>query len=492
MNGDRRSEPDARMLRRMVRELADEPLPELEWEGIEARLFAELEEGASRAPASGHLLGEHAAHLEGEFVEPLPPFVEDEDDDDDDVGADRPSAIPAAELRDSLLPREALLLPREALPAPRPAPSFFARSRLLVVAAAIAAGLGGLFVATRQEAPAPVVLVAEPIDPASVPQAPGMAPGVLDARSLHVGDVVEAALGPLAFGSLSSDSDAALGALSWTLSAGSRALVHEPASAIVHVVELESGSIRAEASGKKRIVIRAADTEIASVGQGAVFTVTRSSRGLVVHVEVGSVLVGERGGISKSEDGQEAVAASSSRLLSAPTRVAVSLDGSRVIEVIPDEVAGPVRANEQPENRVSTEPEVGPAPVQPVRAPIAVNDATPAPNGPNEAAPPSPPQAPTVAAPAPAPAAVGPISEASIRANVQGCFAQVQGKKAPNEGVAVSVSSTMRVTVRDDGSVQGVVFNPPLQSDLQSCAVFLFRENLGPGARSLSISVAHR
>ena len=42
MNGDRRSEPDARMLRRMVRELADEPLPELEWEGIEARLFAEL------------------------------------------------------------------------------------------------------------------------------------------------------------------------------------------------------------------------------------------------------------------------------------------------------------------------------------------------------------------------------------------------------------------------------------------------------------------
>jgi hypothetical protein len=75
---------------------------------------------------------------------------------------------------------------------------------------------------------------------------------------------------------------------------------------------------------------------------------------------------------------------------------------------------------------------------------------------------------------------------------VQGCFADVQRKKAPNEGVEVSVSSTLRVMVRDDGSVQGVTFSPPLQSDLQGCAVFLFRENLGPGARSLSIAVSHR
>ena len=76
MSGDRRSEPDARMLRRMVRELAEEPLPELPWERIEERLFAELEEGGSRAPIAATALQQSA--LEDE---PLATslFVDDED-----------------------------------------------------------------------------------------------------------------------------------------------------------------------------------------------------------------------------------------------------------------------------------------------------------------------------------------------------------------------------------------------------------------------------
>lgn len=503
MSSDRRSEPDARMLRRMVRELSEEPLPELPWERIEARLFAELEEGG-RAPLALQAL-EHPHLFAGER------FVDDDrfadEEDDERISAlpegmpDRPSAIPAA-----VEPREAELVAHKLVAQKRPVvPGLFGRSRTWVVAAAIAASFGGLFTVMARKAPAPVVAIAEPIDPSTVPQAPGMAPGVLDASSLRIGDIVEAALGPLAFGSLSPRTDAEPGALSWTLSAGSRALVHEPASAAAHVIELESGSLRAEASGSKRFIVRVSDTEIASVGAGSVFTVTRSSRGLMVHVEVGSVVVGERGRFSV---GQDPIAAASSRILTAPVRAAVLLDGTRQIEIIPDEVAGPLPpstaldpssvldpSRPAPVGDGALFPEEHSGPSQPSRAPnktdgAAATDGAPAAGA--SAKPGAPPAGETPATPAEPPAASGPISEASIKAGVQRCFADVQAKKAPNDGVLVSVSSTLRVAVRADGSVQGVAFSPPLQGDLQSCAVFLFRQNLGPGARSLSIAVSHR
>jgi hypothetical protein len=484
MNGDRRSEPDARVLRRMVRELGEEPVPELPWERIEARLFAELEEGGAPAATATSLLAPEAALDAAD----RPSFA-----DADDA---RPSAMPAAAVAPAATAEAAsrtTLAPRAAKRAP-----FFKRYRTLAAVAALAASFGGLFLAAdRGREASPVVAVAEPIDPAAVPQAPGMAPGVLDARSLSMGDVVEAAFGPLAFGSLfptpnePRTEETETASLSWTLAAGSRAVVREPASASVHVVELESGSLRAEASGAKRFVVRAGDTEVSSAVGGAIFSVTRSSRGLVVHVERGAVVVGERG---VTADPAQKGDASSQRLLTGPVRVSIALDGSRQIDVIPDEVAAvapPAPVDVVPEDDASRILDAAPVddaakPSTPVATAPVENPATPPAPGPTSNAPPAGDKAPA------APAAAGPISEAAIRSAVQRCFADVQSKRSPNEGVAVSVSSTLRVTVRADGSVQGLTFNPPLQADLQSCAVFLFRENLGAGARSLSVPVAHR
>ena len=462
MSEERRSEPDARILRQMVRELADEPVPELPWEKIEARLFSELDDGASSRQEPPVTI--HAPAPDGVS---LAPELED-----------RPSAIPAtpaARIRAAEDDARHSFVP----PVQSAAPSRWGRA--VVFAAAIAAGLGGLFIASSGREHT-AVAVAEPIDPTSVPQAPGMEPGVLDARSLGVGDVVEAALGPLAFGATET-AGASSDALAWTLAAGSRAVVREPASSSAHVVELESGSVRVEASGPRRLVVRAGETEVASVTSGAVFSVTRSSRGLVVHVEVGTVVVGERGAVASGV---------AERTLGAPTRASISLDGARQIEVIPPEVASLTqppapRAPEvdapSPVDLVDTSADsprpssLGPAPERsPVGTPPAVD--APAPLS-------------SAAAGAGTAASQKPMGEASIRASLQRCFADVQAKKSTNEGVSVSVSSTLRVTVRADGSVQGLAFNPPLQSDLQSCAVFLFRENLGPGARTVSVAVAH-
>ena len=457
MSEDRRSEPDARMLRQMGRELSDDPLPVLPWEQIEARLFSRLEEASP----------EGAATVDGPGLS-----VE--------VLADRPSVVPAAD-RPSAIP--ASVPERESLVAREPEPARPARGRAstgrwargLAAAGALAAGIGALYFVSSSDPRAPMVAVAEPIDASQVPRAPGMAAGVLDARSLYADDVVEAALGPLAFGASDTASSDKLDAMAWTLAAGSRAVVREPASAAVHVVELESGSIHVEATGPKRFVVRAGQTEVASALGGAIFTVTRSSRGIVVHVERGSVLVGERGVAGERGKSGEG------RVLDGPVRASVSLDGARTVELIPNEVAESMQA--PPARPTADAPLEAPEP----NAPSSVAEQEAIKPRPHQAA-----QRPAEPAPEPppSPAGAGPISEASIRASVQRCFSDVQAKKAPNEGVSVSVSSTLRVVVRADGSVQGVTFNPPLGSDLQGCAVFLFRENLGPGARALSIPVA--
>lgn len=461
MSDDRRSEPDARILRQMVRELSEDPLPELPWEKMEASLFASLEAGPVQ---SGHTPRESA---DAEPTDERPSIVPE-------LGRERPSAIPAA-----LADRESLVAPEPAAVRSAPRSSVGRWARGVAIVAALAAGVGGLYFVSATDPRAPTVAIAEPIDASQVPNAPGMPAGVLDARSLKVGDVVEAALGPLAFGASEATPRAEEDKLAWTLSAGSRAVVREPASAAVHVVELESGSVHVEATGPKRFVVRAGQTEVASAVRGAIFTVTRSSRGLVVHVESGSVLVGDRGVAGEGGKSGEG------RLLDGPVRASVSLDGARDVELIPDRVA----AMMQPPAHKTEAPEVVSSPDSP--SPVAEPPQGPRPGEPAPAS-----QPPRVGAPAiepsaaPAPAAAAPPSEASIRASVQRCFGDVQAKKAPNEGVSVSVSSTLRVVVRADGSVQGVTFNPPLGPDLQSCAVFLFRENLGPGERTLAIPVA--
>ena len=83
------------------------------------------------------------------------------------------------------------------------------------------------------------------------------------------------------------------------------------------------------------------------------------------------------------------------------------------------------------------------------------------------------------------------ISDSVAASTLISCISKARKErqaKAP-EGVSVTVSSTLSVSVAEDGSVKGAVFNPPLERDLQGCAVFLLRSKLEPGARSLSIPV---
>jgi hypothetical protein len=298
---------------------------------------------------------------------------------------------------------------------------------------------------------------------------------VLDVGALEAGDVVEATMGPLTFGRM--------GVLSWTLSAGGRLVVRETIQAEAHVVELESGSVRASAVGGKPFVIRAGDTEIAAIGDGSTVTVTRSSRGLVLQVEQGSALVGAHGTRSKG---------ASARVLSAPVRATVSLDGAKTVEVIPDEIVtasqpAPDHPADVDAPSDAVDPSAAAAPdSERAPKPVAALPPESREDGSRE-------ERPTVSEPSPP--AQGPISEAAIVGTLTPCFASVRASApaaaAGGSGKEVSLtrSSTLVIGVRDDGSVKSVAFNPPMLPALQNCAVFLFEKNLGPGARTVRIPV---
>lgn len=441
-DGNRDSSPDARVLRELVREAQRDPLPELNWDRLESRLFAELDETPSAVVEEGGV----------EISETLLRT---------DVRAEsRTSQLPpvAAEVTSIAPPAE----PRHLRPAPQA--SGLGRTARWFAALAVAAGLLGIYtIRGNLQTQAPVA-VREPVDLMKLPPAQGMG-AARDLNALKDGDVVEATVGPVAFGQP--------GAMSWTLAAGSRVVVHA-SEGDSRVVELESGSIRGavEKGSGLRFVVMAGDTEIVSFGEESAFSVTRSSKQLVVNMEHGSATVSGRDG------------ASNLRKVDAPLLASVSLDGGIRFEILREE-----------------RELIAQSPLPPQHAPLATNDvptpATPAtPAKPQEAAlqapkPSSTPSAePTVSA-LEGPAPKGPLSIAAAGAGVRSCIVNARAKQSAsqNGSVSVSVSSTLRLTVAADGAVKGAVFNPPLQPALQSCAVFLLHEKLEGGSGTVEIPI---
>lgn len=349
------------------------------------------------------------------------------------------------------------------------------------------------------------------VDPTDVPMAPGLA-GAHDLGALRAGDMVEATAGAVSFGRTDK---ATQKFVSWTLAPGSRVFVRGGVDDPRHVLVLESGSIRADFVGASTptggaggvvdpLVVEAGDTRVAV--QSSLFSVTRSSKGIVVDVERGLAIVGPR----------EELGLGSGRLLHEAESGVFSLDGGRIFKSLV-----PVRTALQPVRTsfgldgASLDPSVA----SPVRAPevgtaeVAANEANDAPSGHPVAgrpplgsrsfpAEPSPAESATsVSGPSAGPgevvAAEPPmLSEGTIHASLDRCFAQVEAqhkaKGAPDDGVALTMRSTLRLRVADDGAIKGASFNPPLRPDLQSCAVSLLSGRVAPGARTLEVPVEIR
>ncbi len=490
------SEPDARALRRMVHELQGDATPDLDWERVESRLFGELgvaepsgmgtPVGTSIMPESGSSVAAAPRSPEraGPAVVPVAAdlaasagaalLVADVDGDDEPVPVSRVpgsllpgGGIPAHAARDSLIDLRDVRGSEGGR---------FSRGALGFVAAfAVAAGvlvgfgLGG-------DRAGRAVAQRDPIDSDALPlagystsevhsprgndlQAPGAATDqpVRDLGSLKQGDVVEASSGPLSFGER--------GVLTWTLLPGGRVSVLSDGGASQVVLSLDSGSLSAEVSGDRGLVVRAGGGEVETT-RGVIFSVTRSSRGLFVQVDQGAASVGAEGGVGERH------------LVEAPHRGKLASDGFS-FELVPAPVAARVVVDG---SRVaSTEPAPAPAPKP---GDVAVLDERPTRS-------PVPTAASALAASGPSAQAPAPLGEAAIRSRLMRCLvdARAAARSKSPDGVTVTVSSTLRIKVDDAGAVKAASFSPPLLPELQSCAVFLFQERLEPGARSVSIPV---
>jgi hypothetical protein len=437
----RDSSPDARVLRRMVNEMASVGGPELDWDRLESKLFAALESPAVTASssevASSEVASSEVASSEVAGEAPL--------------ADDRSSAIPAVPS-----------VERPSLVAIAPS-----RSRARVWAAALfaaAACFVGFFAwrATRDVDP-PVAVVREIIDPTAIPQAPGLGAGVRQLGALEAGDVVEASVGPLAFGEK--------GSVEWTLTAGSRLVVKTPLRpGDAHVVELDSGSVRGRvfAASSVRFVVTAGETEVVSFSEGAVFTVTRSSKRVVVHMEEGVATLGRVGSTAE-------------HTIEAPTHAALGLDGVSSFEILPRETV-----------EASTTPRA-PEPT-PVSAPVeregtsSVEEPRPRP----VAARPAKPEEPEAGAPTDmAPASRIALSSATpaVLACMKAARAKQREDAAADPGLSVSVSSTLKVSIDAGGKIKGLTFSPPLAPSLQNCAVSLFAQTYDAGERTELVPV---
>ncbi|NUP05765.1 MAG: hypothetical protein HOW73_06870 [Polyangiaceae bacterium] len=483
-----------RVLRELIREAQLDAGPDLPWDRIEARLFAHLDENEPAAPPSYGAAHRSTPPYERAVETPIDVAIGQAD-----VAATESHALPT-EREPSILPAP---LPKRVASARGERPSRWASARWVGVLA-VAACFALVWASHNRgsDSSGDPVAVAEPIDVTELPMAPGV-PGARDLSALKSGDVVEAAVGPVAFGEA--------GKLEWTLSAGGRLVVRDgvPASdkaGSTHVVELESGSMRGSLapSTSATLVVMAGETQVVSLGPGSVFSVTRSSRRLVMHLEHGAASVGRRTRGFDMLSVQDNLA--DRRAFSAPFAAAFSLDGGNTYEVLPT-----TASLDAPPSVPAVVAQRGPEPVaeEAVEPPVSAKDDVPAsPVAPRPATVASaPPAVASVAAASVAAASASPpveepkapdadpaatVSDSAASSKLVSCIARVRNDRQAKaaEGVRIIVSSTLRASVGDDGSVKSAVFNPPLEPELQGCAVFLLRTKLQPGARVLSIPVS--
>ncbi len=487
MNGDDRG-TDPRILRELVREAAQDPVPSLDFDRIEARLFAEIDDERSQAQG--------ASSTTRPSWEPARPSAYPAQTDPVVASAravtpsESAPAMPSGRTKrdrepDIRVRGEDDLGPEAQKPESRGSRARRASRAPFIAAFAAAAALLGVWI-TREHVPsAPTpVAVAEPIDAEKVPMAPGM-DGAHDLDALEQGDVVEAAVGPLDFGRADM--------MRWTLSAGSRLLVLEGIESGKHAVELQSGSLRGSISKDASVplVVAAGDTEVVSIGPGSIFSVTRSSRRIVMQLEQGSASVGERG----NPDG--------GRVFVAPLLASFSLDGGKTFELLspesltrvatsPERPVASLEATSSPFVVESSErPQVvRPEAAKPEAAHVSASEAssTSAKTAP-AAASASVASVEPVPAPSPEPAR---LSDSAISSSVVGCIARIRDERQAKaaEGVKILVNSVLSIQVNDDGSVRGAAFNPPLERELQGCAVFVLRSSLQPGARVVTVPIS--
>lgn len=325
---------------------------------------------------------------------------------------------------------------------------------------------------------------------------PKLASGAFDARAALAGERVTAGDAPITLGI-----DGAAGRVRFTLAPRSRVRVEASAGADArgHVLSLEEGAVHAEVSpelaglegakadGHDGVFAVRVDGVTVSV-RGTAFTVTRVGGGFEVDVSRGTV----------------AVAASSEAartLLRAPARASYSESGAREtalprdgtptwVAAIETEVGGPKvgAATNLPAPLATLAPPGADAPAEPARPSREVPEAPrgarppPASTGTPKGAEPSPSAAPSAAAPRPQ-------SEASVRAGLRRCFDDHRST-AP-DAARVTVSSTLRLTLRADGTVSSARFDPPLAPAVMTCAQgVLFGGAFAPGTPSLSIALS--
>jgi len=299
--------------------------------------------------------------------------------------------------------------------------------------------------------------LAAPARHAVVASAIGFEPGsstVHDLSALREGDVVEARDAPVSFGRP--------GLVAWTLAPGSALRVRSEAT-VGHTVVLERGSLRAEVTPRdpseglvEAFAVEAAGTRVAV--HGTAFSVTLAGDRAVVDVEHGAVAVGPVGYLG----------ATTGHLLVGPSRASFSLDGgrsARLMDRAPEPVVVAV-ADLGPASPPSPGDPAGvPAteerPAEPVAAPsvaqgpqLARAGHAPAPLG-------------GPVAVAPAPAEVPLLTAGVVRARLERCFKQTS--LSGSSGLAVSVSTTLRIDVNPDGSPHAI-FDPPVKPELVPCA----------------------
>jgi hypothetical protein len=356
--------------------------------------------------------------------------------------------------------------------------------------AAAAAAIAFAVLAAGRSAP-PVTATSTPPrarDLAEVPVAAGgdRASGDLDFRALRPGDSVEAADHAVSF--------VDVGSVRWTLLPDSRAVVRAVGAAGVgHVISLERGSVRADVVTRapeeglvEAFAVEVDGTRVAV--HGTLFTVTRLEGRVEVDVEHGTVAVGPaayRG-------------ATTAHLLVGPSRGTFSLDGGREARLLdrpaPQEGAAAVASPEPAPAPAPPQPAVGARPpggaaLAPAVVARAEEPAAPAVAEPTALLSPLTTEPPPAAAP-PSPEAQeasGPpaLTPASVQSLLSSCFARESA--SGRSSVRRSIVSTLHVSVRPDGSVAALRFNPPLRPALQACAEGLYRGRFTGSSRQLDI-----
>ncbi len=392
---------EVRALRVMVEELRAESPPELPWDAIEQRLL-------SRTATRLILLGE-SPPLACPPAEPIPLRV-------------RPIDPRRGEPRSSL-----------------------AHVFGLAAAAAVLA-LGITSATSSGELPSAAAPPRHLIDASAVALEPGTSTGstVHDLSALRAGDVVEAGDAPVTF--------ARAGLVAWTLAPGSALRVRSGAT-VGHTVVLERGSLRAEVTPRdpseglvEAFAVEVGGTRVAV--HGTAFSVTIEGDRLLVDVEHGAVAVGPVGyAAPPPATCWWARRARPSRSTAAAPRGCWSARPSRSRLRPPTPSRSPPPTSRRPSSRRSAS---RPATARslPGRAPSG-SARCPSPRsrgcGARAAHP--------VAAAEPAPAAPeAPVLTAGVvRARLERCFKQTN--LGGSSGLAISVSSTLRIDVHADGSV---------------------------------------